>query len=97
VPKTSVITIHHGTNAGYMAHHRHKVMIDEEDSCGCREAHARYQAEQKQRNDGKTLDASRERELIRSRAFRRLARKYPSEFNEMIRLEAALRKQERGS
>lgn len=41
-PRVTPETIEHGTNTGYNQHGNLFVKIDEQDSCGCREAHRVY-------------------------------------------------------
>lgn len=44
-----LVDIRHGTEYGYVQHIRREVPVDDDDTCGCRAAHATYQAERRKR------------------------------------------------
>lgn len=44
-----LVEIRHGTPYGYVQHVRRRVPIDDDDTCGCRSAHAKAQAERRER------------------------------------------------
>jgi hypothetical protein len=43
-----LVDIRHGTEYGYVQHIRRGVLIGDDDPCGCRRAHADYQAKRRQ-------------------------------------------------
>lgn len=85
--------IRHGENAGYQAHYRLGVPINDLDSCGCRAAHAKYNSD-KRGGIPKLVTKNKERDLIRSRAFRKLAKQFPREFMMAVQKETEIRRRE---
>ena len=80
------VPIRHGEYAGYQAHKRRNIPIDPDDSCGCRAANRQYMSNLRAKN-AILAEKVRVDNMLRNRAFRKLARKHPAEFRVLLEKE----------